>query len=378
MPGFCKIRRLVLKVTVRLATFFICFFTSSVCYSSSSPPIHKIKLPSGFKIEVFAENVSDARSMAWNGKGTLYVSTRREGKVYALVDSNGDYKADKRYVIAEGLNMPNGIAYRNGSLFVAEVHRVLRFDKINSQLNKPPKPVVIYDDLPVEAHHGWRYINFGPDEKLYISIGAPCNICDEAGYAVIARMEADGSNFEVYIRGIRNSVGFTWHPVTKELWFTDNGRDWLGDDLPPDELNRASAKGQHFGFPYCHGGFLLDPDYGRGKNCNDYVKPVQKLGAHVASLGMHIYSGKQFPEEYRGQVFIAEHGSWNRSKKSGYRISLVKLKDNLAVSYETFASGWLQGEKSWGRPVDIKTLPDGSLLISDDYANAIYRLSYRK
>jgi len=338
-------------------------------------PLQLIKLPPGFHINLFASGVAGARSMAWNGRDTLYVGTRDDGKVYALVDRNHDYKAERIFVIASGLDMPNGIAYRKGSLYVAEKQRILRFDQIDSRLSDPPKPVVIYDRLPPEGHHGWRYLSFGPDGKLYVSIGAPCNICDRPGYGVIARMDPDGSHYQVYARGIRNSVGFTWDK-DKTLWFTDNGRDWLGDDLPPDELNHAPVAGLHFGFPYCHGGFLLDPKFGKGKQCRDYVPPVQRLGAHVASLGVLIYHGSQFPADYRGQVFIAEHGSWNRSQKSGYRLSLVRLEHGKAVAYTAFASGWLQGQRSWGRPVDIKSLPDGSLLVSDDYANAVYRISY--
>lgn len=341
-------------------------------------PLERIKLPPGFHISLFAENVEDARSMAWNGKDTLYVGTRNKGSVYALVDSNGDYQADKRYVIASGLNMPNGIVYHGGDLYVAEVDRILKYKNIDAHKTHPPKPSVIYDGLPEKRHHGWRYLNLGPDNRLYISIGAPCNICEQRGYAVIARLNLDGSGFEVVAQGVRNSVGFTWHPETSELWFTDNGRDLLGDDLPPDELNRVTETGQHFGYPYCHGGFLLDPEYGKSKKCSDYVAPEQKLAPHAASLGLYIYSGKQFPESYQGNIFIAEHGSWNRSKKIGYRISLVKLKNNKAVAYENFATGWLKDESAWGRPVDIKPLPDGSLLVSDDTANAIYHIYYQR
>lgn len=345
--------------------------------SSSGLPLERIQLPPGFHISLFAANVENARSMAWNGKDTLYVGTRREGSVYALIDSDGDYQVDKRYVIADDLSMPNGIVYHQGDLYVAEVNRILKYKNIDSHKHQSPEPLVIYDGLPDESHHGWRYLNLGPDNRLYVSIGAPCNICDEKDYAVIARLNLDGSGFEIIARGIRNSVGFSWHPETKELWFTDNGRDMLGDDLPPDELNRVTEIGQHFGYPYCHGGFLLDPEYGEGKTCSNYVAPEQKLAPHAASLGLHIYSGRQFPESYKGNIFIAEHGSWNRSKKIGYRISLVKLKNNKAVAYENFATGWLRNESAWGRPVDIKPLPDGSLLVSDDKANAIYRIYYR-
>jgi glucose/arabinose dehydrogenase len=358
-----------------ISAFFV-FLIS--CSFATTIHLERINLPPGFHISVFAEGVEGARSMAWNGKDTLYVGTRSAGNVYALVDSNGDYKSDKQFLIAKDLNMPNGIVYYNDDLYVAEVHRILKFSKIDSHKSQSPKPVVIYDKLPTESHHGWRYLNIGPDNKLYISIGAPCNICDEQGYAVIARLNLDGSGFEVIARGIRNSVGFTWHPETRQLWFTDNGRDWLGDDLPPDELNRLSGTGEHFGYPYCHGGFLLDPEFGKGKRCQDYTPPVQKLVPHAAALGLHIYAGKQFPTSYQGQIFIAEHGSWNRSKKTGYRVSLVRIEDNRAVAYEDFATGWLNGNSTWGRPVDIKSLPDGSLLVSDDEANVIYRIYYKK
>ncbi len=352
-------------------------FCSPYIYSEELP-LKGIQLPAGFSITTFAQQVPNARSMAWNGKDTLYVGTRSEGNVYALIDKNGDYQAEQMYIIASDLNMPNGLVYHQGDLYVAEMHRIIKFENIDSKISNPPKAKLVYNELPTEAHHGWRYLNLGPDNKLYISIGAPYNICDEDDYAKIARLNLDGSGFEVVAHGVRNSVGFTWHPVTKQLWFTDNGRDMMGDDMPPDELNRVTNTGQHFGYPYCHGKSVLDPEFGDGKSCSDYSSPVQNLGAHVASLGVHSYSGSMFPEAYNGQVFIAEHGSWNRSKKSGYRISLVKLKDNRAIAYESFATGWLQGQSAWGRPTDIKALPDGSLLISDDRAGVIYRISYKK
>ena len=343
---------------------------------AQSLPLYKIKLPEGFKIEIFADNVKNARSMTLGTNGTVFVGTRSEGKVYALVDTNKDFNVDKQYLIAEGLFMPNGVAFMNGSLYVAEVTQVLRFDNIEQRLANPPKPVVINDGFPFETHHGWRFIRFGPDKKLYIPIGAPCNVCDEEDFAKITRMNVDGSNKETFAKGVRNTVGFDWHPVTKELWFTDNGRDLMGDNIPPDELNHAPEKGMHFGFPFCHGASVIDPEYGNRDSCKMYTPPAQELGPHVAALGIRFYKGKMFPDEYRNQIFIAEHGSWNRSKKIGYRLSLVMLKNNKAVSYSTFAEGWLQGEKAWGRPVDIMHLPDGSLLVSDDMANAIYRISY--
>jgi glucose/arabinose dehydrogenase len=238
--------------------------------------------------------------------------------------------------------------------------------------------VVVADRLPKETHHGWKFIAFGPDGWLYVPVGAPCNVCepDPERYAAILRMRPDGSQLQTYARGVRNSVGFDWHPDTHELWFTDNGRDMLGDDVPPDELNRAPRPGLHFGYPYCHGGTVADPEYGKKHACSDFTPPAQALGAHVAALGMRFYTGTQFPPEYRGQIFIAEHGSWNRSEPSGYRVMLVKLDGNRAVSYTPFVSGWLQGRQAWGRPSDVLVLPDGSLLISDDYAGAIYRVRY--
>ncbi|MDQ7063267.1 MAG: sorbosone dehydrogenase family protein [candidate division KSB1 bacterium] len=342
-----------------------------------SLPLHKIKLPEGFKIELFASNVPNARSMTRSPNGTLFVGTRQAGNVYAILDTNRDYRADRIITIASGLNMPNGVAFRDGALYVAEVHRVIRFDNIEARLDRPPHYVVVNDTFPDKRHHGWKFIRFGPDGKLYVPIGAPCNVCDRGDpFATITHMNPDGSGFEIFARGVRNTVGFDWHPVTGELWFTDNGRDWLGDNLPPDELNHAPKPGMHFGFPYCHGKNIPDPKFGRVGKCQQTTPPAMELGPHVAALGMRFYTGNMFPKEYHHQIFIAEHGSWNRTLKIGYRISLVRLEDNRAVSYETFARGWLQGQKAWGRPVDIEILPDGSMLVSDDFADAIYRISY--
>ena len=340
--------------------------------------LDKIQLPNGFKIELYAEKVKNARSLSLSPKGTLFIGSMRKGNVYAIQDTNGDKKGDKIYTIAKGLNMPNGVAFKDGSLYVAEVNRILRYDDIENKLDNPGEPVVVYDQYPTESHHGWKYIAFGPDGKLYIPVGAPCNICkSEDIYASITRMNPDGSSMEIVQRGIRNSVGFNWHPDNNELWFTDNGRDWLGDDIPACELNHAPKDGMHFGYPYCHQGDLADPEFGT-KPCSDFTPPAQKMGAHVAPLGIEFYTGNKFPDQYKKQIFIAEHGSWNRSKKSGYQISLITLKDNKVVSYEPFAKGWLnQSDDSvWGRPVDIELMPDGSMLVSDDYANAVYRISY--
>ncbi len=332
-----------------------------------------IRLPPGFSIDVYAE-VPNARSLALGADGTVFVANRRGDSVYAIISND----TNQRDVIelVRGLSTPNGIAYFNGDLFVAETSRVLRYRDVASRLRNMPDAEVLDLDLPSERHHGWRYIGFGPDRKLYISIGAPCNICEREGFARIIRMNPDGTDREVFATGIRNSVGFTWHPGTQELWFTDNGRDRLGDDLPPDELNHAPVAGLNFGYPYCHGGDIIDPQFGIGKNCGDYAPPAQKLGPHVASLGVKFYTGAEFPAEYQGQIFIAEHGSWNRSKKIGYRVSLVRLRDGRAVGYEVFADGWLQGNTVSGRPVDLLVLPEGSMLVSDVYAGKVYRIRY--
>jgi len=348
--------------------------------AASSLPLERLNLPDGFKISLFAEGIEEARSMAMGDNGTLFVGNRKGKKVYAIQDTDGDFKADNVIVLDTTFKVPNGLAFRNGSLYVAEVNRLLRFDNIEDNLNNPPEPVVVYDDYPTEMHHGWKYIAFGPDGKLYVPVGAPCNICEseDERFASITRMDPDGTNREIYAKGVRNTVGFTWHPETGELWFTDNGRDMLADDIPPCELNRVSEAGQHFGYPYCHGGTIKDPEFGDKFPCTDFVAPAQNLGPHTAPLGVKFYTGTMFPEEYRGHAFIAEHGSWNRSSKIGYRITLVKLEGNEAVSYETFLDGWLDeaSQEVFGRPVDLLTLEDGSMLISDDYGNAIYRLSY--
>jgi len=308
----------------------------------------------------------------------LFVGSMDAGAVYAVTLPQSGTGAAVVRTIASGLRKPVGVAFRNGALYVCAMDRILRFDGIERRLADPPAPVVVSDRFPAETHHGWKFIAFGPDGKLYVPVGAPCNICepDPRRHANIMRMNADGSGLEVYAQGVRNSVGFDWDPRTRELWFTDNGRDMLGDDLPPDELNHAPRAGMNFGYPYCHGGTIADPEYGAKRQCGEFTAPAQNLGPHVASLGLRFYTGTQFPAAYRNQIFIAEHGSWNRSRKIGYRVTLVKLENGKAVSYEPFATGWLQGETAWGRPVDVLVAPDGSLLVSDDRAGAIYRIRY--
>lgn len=335
-----------------------------------------IRLPPGFRIDVYAE-VPNARSMALGANGTLFIGTRA-GEVHA-VPPGGAAGAKRRVVtIARGLDSPNGVAFRDGALYVAEIGRVVRYDGIEGRLENPPRPVVVNDSFPKDAHHGWKFIRFGPDGMLYVPVGAPCNVCerDDPRYASITRMKPDGTGFEIFASGVRNTVGFDWNPETKELWFTDNGRDWLGDDRPPDELNRAPRKGLHFGFPYLHGKGVRDPDFGAGGKGRTLTPPEWEIQAHSATLGMRFYDGSMFPPGYRGSIFIAEHGSWNRSTPVGYRVTRVKIGDGRAAGYEVFAEGWLQGGRAWGRPVDVHVMPDGALLVSDDKAGVVYRISY--
>jgi glucose/arabinose dehydrogenase len=343
-------------------------------------PIERIKLPPGFEISVFAEDLPEARSLALGANQVVFVGTRASS-VYAVRYAGA--KATAVVTLASDLRLPNGVAVRDGALYVAEVNRILRFDNIDAYLAAPtaarPRAVVVTDRYPRETHHGWKFIRFGPDGSLYVPVGAPCNICepDPARYALISRIRPDGSGYEVFASGIRNSVGFDWDPRSKELWFTDNGRDMLGDDLPSDELNHAPRAGMHFGYPYCHQGDTADPEFGRKRACAEFAPPAVKLGPHVASLGMRFYTGESFPAEYRNNIFIAEHGSWNRSRKIGYRIARVAVEGGRVLKHEVFAEGWLQGESAWGRPVDLEVMPDGSLLVSDDLAGVIYRIAYR-
>jgi glucose/arabinose dehydrogenase len=361
--------------------------------------LQDLKLPQGFTMSVFASGIEDARSLARGDKGTIFVGNRNKDKVWAVRDEDGDGRADKTWTIDDGLNAPNGVAFRNGDLYVAEINRVLRYRNIEAQLDNPPQPEVITDQYPTDQHHGWKYIAFGPDGQLYIPVGAPCNICqsDNEIYATITRLNPDGGKPEIYARGVRNTVGFDWHPQSGALWFTDNGGDNLGalmasagkipedqaqaftDNNPPCELNTAPKAGMHFGYPYCHGGDLIDPQFGKEGDCSKYTAPAQKLGTHVAPLGMKFYTGSQFPEQYRNQIIFAEHGSWNKTQKNGYRLMRATVNaQGQASGYEPFITGWLNEESQevWGRPVDVLVMPDGSMLISDDHAGVIYRLSY--
>jgi glucose/arabinose dehydrogenase len=344
-----------------------------------------LKLPAGFHVEVFAKGVEGARSMALAPDGTLFVGTRGN-KLYAVVDTNKDNAADKVIQLSTSLRTPNGVAFRDGSLFVGELNRIVRFDNVLDAVKAGAgsglTPKVVLDGLPSETMHGWKYIAFGPDGYLYYQIGAPCNICDRGDpFASIWRVKPDGSGNEIYARGVRNSVGLAWHPVTKELWFTENGRDMLGDEQPNDELNHAAKPGLHFGYPYCHEGTIADPEFGANHPCSNYEPPAQKLGPHVASLGLLFYTGTMFPPEYKNRLIIAQHGSWNRTPQAGpigYRIMMATIDGSKVAKYEPFAEGFLQDRRSWGRPVDLLQMPDGSLLVSDDTGGAIYRVTYRK
>jgi glucose/arabinose dehydrogenase len=344
-------------------------------------PLDQLQLPDGFAVDVYAEHITNARSMALSPSGTLFVGTRSKGNVYALQDLDGDYRIDTTYILMTDGNMPNGVAFRDGDLYVAEVNRILKFEDIESHLGNPGEPIVIYDQYPTEKHHGWKYIAFGPDDKLYVPVGAPCNICESEDeiFNTITRINPDGTDMEIVQRGVRNSVGFAWHPMSSELWFTDNGRDMLGDDIPACELNHASGDGMHFGYPYCHQGDLADPEYGDKRSCDEFTAPAMNLGPHVAPLGITFYTADQYPPAYKGKALIAEHGSWNRSKKIGYRITQVDIDAaGNASNYQPFIDGWLDDNTGdvWGRPVDLEVLPDGSMLISDDFADVIYRVYY--
>jgi len=338
-------------------------------------PIASLKLPRGFRAEIFVSGIPDARSLRVGDKGTVFIGNRSRDKVYAVIE-RGTQRDIK--VIASGLDRPNGLAFHEGTLYIAEGTKISKLEGIEDKLDEPPTPVVIYSDLPDQRTHGWRYMAVGPDNKLYVNVGAPCNICESSdATGQIRRLNLDGSGVEVYARGVRNSVGFDWHPQTREFYFTDNGRDWLSEELPNDELNRVTRAGEHFGFPYCHQGDVPDNEFGWGRSCNDYVAPVAKLGPHAATLGMRFYNGTMFPAQYRGAIFIARHGSWNKTAKIGGDIYVAYLnRDGSVRAQEPFLTGFLENNSYVGRPVDVQMMKDGSLLVSDDYAGAVYRISY--
>ncbi len=353
----------------------------SVPLDSTDLALLELDLPEGFEIKVYARGVDGARSMAMGDNGTLFVGTRNENTIYAIQDNDGDYIADNVMVL-DTMEVPNGVAMRNGDLYVAQVGSLWKYPAIEDNLKGSPRKELVYDDYPTEFHHGWKYIAFGPDDKLYVPVGAPCNICnptdEDERFAAITRMDPDGSNREIYAKGVRNTVGFTWHPESGDMWFTDNGRDMLGDEIPPCELNHITEAGQHFGYPFCHGGVVKDPEFGDLRPCSDFVDPAYQFMAHTAPLAVKFYTGTMFPKEYQGQAFVAQHGSWNRTKKVGYRIMMVDITNGQATEGIPFIDGWLNEEtqEASGRPVDILWLKDGSMLISDDYGDAIYRVTY--
>lgn len=365
----------------RFVTLVASFGLLAACDAPGAGRVTDLQVPPGFALEVYAEGIEEPRQLAAGPPGLVFAGSRSAGNVYALVDADGDAKAEEVVVIATGLYMPSGIAYRAGTLYVAEVNRLLSFPDIAQTYRARPTPVVVYDRFPDESHHGWKYLAFGPDDKLYVPIGAPCNIClPQSPHGTIVRMALDGSEPDVFARGIRNSVGLAWHPHTHDLWFTDNGRDWLGDDEPSCELNRAERPGQHFGYPFVHGAAVRDPEFGAQRPADlDATPPMVELGAHVAPVGLTFVRGADWPAEYRDNLLVAEHGSWNRSRKSGYRVvRIVLAADGRQVErHEPFITGWLHGESAWGRPSDLHELADGSVLIADDGANRVYRLTYR-
>ncbi|TWB92215.1 glucose/arabinose dehydrogenase [Bradyrhizobium macuxiense] len=340
-------------------------------------PLAKLKVPAGFNVEVYAAGMANARSLALGDKGTVFVGSRLVDKVYAIVNKDGKRSVK---VIASGLYRPNGVAFKDGTLYIAELSKVSKIDKIEDNLDNPPKPTVIYDKLPKDEAHGWKFIAIGPDNKLYVPVGQPGNnVLHDADHGQIRRMNLDGSGAEVYALGVRNSVGFDWNPETKQMYFTDNGRDWLSETVPEDELNRVTKAGEDFGAPFCYQGNIIDQELGWGKNCKDYTAPVGLMGPHTASLGMRFYTGSQFPKTYKNVIFVARHGSWNKSQKQGGDVVVVRLnKDGTVKSIEPFMTGFLEDNKYVGRPVDVMLLKDGSLLVSDDWNGAVYRVSYGK
>jgi glucose/arabinose dehydrogenase len=343
--------------------------------SEDQLPTKKLRLPQGFKVETYISGIADARSLRIGDKGTVFVGNRMRDKVYAVIERSGKRDA---IAIASGLDRPNGLAFKDGTLYVAEGTKISKFEGIEDRLDIPPRPVTIYSDFPDHRSHGWKFLAVGPDNKLYVSVGAPCNICEPpAANAQIRRLNLDGSGAEPYALGVRSSVGFDFHPVTKELYFTDNGREGLSEELPNDELNRVTKPGQHFGYPYCHQGDVPDSEFGRGRSCSEFVPPVAKLGPHAEALGMRFYTGTMFPAKYRGGIFIARHGSENRSNQTGGDLIFATLnRDGSVRSWEPFMTGFLKNNAYLGRPVDVQPMRDGSLLVSDDYSGAVYRISY--
>jgi glucose/arabinose dehydrogenase len=340
-------------------------------------PTAKLKLPPGFAIEVYAAGMANARSLALGDKGTVFVGSRLLDKVYAISDQDGKRTVK---VVASGLYRPNGVAFRDGTLYIAELSKISKIENIEDHLDDPPKPVVIYDNLPKDEAHGWKFIAIGPDNKLYVPVGQPGNnVLHDDAHGQIRRINLDGSGAEVVALGVRNSVGFDWNPQTRQMYFTDNGRDWMSEDVPEDELNRVTRVGEDFGAPYCYQGNIPDPEFGWGRSCSEFTPPVGLMGPHTASLGLRFYTGSLFPDNYKNAMIVARHGSWNRTRKAGGDVVVVKLKEDGTVqSIEPLITGFLQDNKYVGRPVDVLQMPDGAMLVSDDWNGAIYRISYQK
>ena len=336
-------------------------------------PLSKIKLPPGFSIEVYASGMANARSLRVGDKGTVFVGTRFLDKVYAITPKEHEVK-----VIASGMHRPNGLAFKDGTLYIAEVSQVSKIENIEDHLDDPPKPTVIYSDLPKDEAHGWKFIAIGPDNRLYVPVGQPGNnVLHDEAHGHIRRMDLDGSNAEVVVLGVRNTVGFDWHPISKELYFTDNGRDWMSEDVPEDKLNRVTKFREDFGVPYCYQGNIPDPEFGWGHSCSEFTPPVALMGPHAAAIGMRFYTGDMFPKDYKNAILVARHGSWNRTIKFGADVVLVKLnKDGTVKSVQPFLTGLIENNNYLGRPVDVQQLKDGSLLVSDDWNGAVYRITY--
>jgi glucose/arabinose dehydrogenase len=344
-------------------------------------PVGHIRLPPGFKAEVWASGMPGARMMAQGDKGTMFFGSRGIGRVYAVTDNGG---TRNHKIIVEGLTQPNGVAFKDGSLYVIAINKVLRFDNIEDNLDNP-KSVELTDafNLPPDKHHGWKFLKFGPDGKLYMQVGAPCNGCevDKDKHAIIVRYNRDGSGREIVARGVRNSVGFDFHPETGELWFTDNDQDWISEHGPQCELNRVSKIGENFGFPYCHGHGIIDSRLGKPDSCDGVTLPAALMGAHTAPLGMRFYTGNMFPAEYKNAIFIARRGSWNRTTNVGFDVVVAHLSsDGKRAAWSPFLTGLLNTRTNEfsGRPVDVHQLPDGSLLVADEQNGAVYRISYHK
>lgn len=367
--------QIIASIRIVLGSLLLLSMWANVVYAHDLPLQH-LQMPKGFKVEVFAE-LTNPRQLARSDSGVIYAGSRRAGNLYAIVDANNDYQADEVIEVDNDLSLPTGIAFADGDLYVGAIENLFVYRDIDNNFRNSPKREVFYNQLPDKRHHGWKYLAFGPDDKLYFNIGAPCNVCLEENpwFSTIMSIDLKDKSPEIYAHGVRNSVGFTWHPETDDLWFTDNGRDLMGDEIPPCEVNRASEPGLHFGFPHVHGNDVPDPEF--AKPGFQFEKPVTELGAHTAPLGLKFYTGNMFPKAYRGKILVAEHGSWNRTPEAGhvgYRITMVDPETGEAT---TFIDGWLQDNVAWGRPVDILNLPDGSILISDDHGNVVYRVSYQ-